>query len=439
MRLVPTTLLLLVVAACSSKYYLMPTPTIYTDRSWNPFETVPQELQGNEIPVLYVTDRVPEEKTEGAWKYGYARSRSAAFGEATVAIGEGLSWEEVIEASRTEKRKRKLALRLTRTQELGRFGEVPPRLVLTDAEMAKRGKSGSEAAPVAAEGEFRAYLSRRLAKTPRKEVFIVIHGYANTLEYAVKTTAQIWHFLGREGVPLCYTWPAGPATFKGYEYTLASTQFTVAHLKRTLRRIAACPDVEKIHLLAHSRGTAVATETVRELHLELRSTTDTQKALKLGTAILAAADIDLDVAIARNASERIGQAVEHTILYVSKEDSALGISSWLFGGQRLGKIDFQVFAPEEIAVLRKSTRIQVIDARVEERGAFGHSYFHANPAVSSDVCMALRFGAAPGAEHGRPLEISKEGLWYVSDDYPGKDWTPPDLAGARAEDDGKTR
>ena len=36
-----------------------------------------------------------------------------------------------------------------------------------------------------------------------------------------------------------------------------SGEFTVYHLKQCLRAVAACPDVERVHLIAHSRGTDV--------------------------------------------------------------------------------------------------------------------------------------------------------------------------------------
>jgi esterase/lipase superfamily enzyme len=213
-----------------------------------------------------------------------------------------------------------------------------------------------------------------------------------------------------------------------YIYTLGSTKFTVYHFKQTLRLIASCPEVEKVHILAHSRGTAVTTDTVRELHLEIRGTGDTQKTLKLGTVVLAAADIDLDVAIARNATERIGRAVERSALYISDQDKALGLSHWLFGGQRLGEIDLKIFDKAELAALRGSHRLQLIDARVKKRGAFGHAYFHANPAVSSDLVLLMRYQLLPGAEHGRPLGVSDVGLWLVDDDYPGSTWTMPEAA-----------
>jgi esterase/lipase superfamily enzyme len=172
----------------------------------------------------------------------------------------------------------------------------------------------------------------------------------------------------------------------------------------------------------------VTTNAVRELHLEIRGTADTQQTLKLGTVILAAADMDLDVVIARDATERIGRAVEHSALYITDRDKALGLSTWLFGGRRLGRIDLTLFDPEEIAALRGSRHLQIIDARVKKLGSFGHSYFHHNPAVSSDVALLLRYQLPPGAEHGRPLEVSDLGLWIIRDDYPGAAWRPPDEA-----------
>jgi esterase/lipase superfamily enzyme len=62
----------------------------------------------------------------------------------------------------------------------------------------------------------------------------------------VTTMAQRWHFLGREGVPIAYSWPAypgGPGGPGAYEYTRESGIFTGYHLKQTIRLIAACPAV----------------------------------------------------------------------------------------------------------------------------------------------------------------------------------------------------
>ncbi len=409
----------------------MPTPSVYTQPEWNPFAEVPAELQGDTVSVLYITDRALDKEATESVAYGDRRSRSMAFGEAKVTFGDDLPWDQIVQASRTDKRSEKIELKLASTTELARFAPTPPKLVLTDAQLAAFVKAEADATQLEAERRFREDLAARLAKTDRKEVFIYVHGFANSFENATLTTAEVWHFLGREGVPICYTWPAGAGGLLGYQYTLESTQFTVYHFKQALRLIASCPEVEKVHIIAHSRGTAVTTDAIRELHLEIRGTANTQETLKLGTVVLAAADIDLDVVIARNATERIGQAVERAAVYISNHDKALGISGWLFGGvRRLGDADTKMFDEDELNALRSSQRLQLIDARIKQAGLIGHSYFHHNAAVSSDIVLLLRYQLPPGADHGRPLSASELGLWVIDDDYPGATWSLPDPAKA---------
>lgn len=111
------------------------------------------------------------------------------------------------------------------------------------------------------EQAFRAALNQRLALAPKKEVTIYLHGYNNSFEDAAFTLAELWHFMGREGVPLLYTWPADRGGIRGYAYDRESGQFTLYHLKQLLRSLARFPEVEKVHIVAHSRGTDVATTT----------------------------------------------------------------------------------------------------------------------------------------------------------------------------------
>jgi esterase/lipase superfamily enzyme len=413
-------------AACGSKFQLMPTPNLYTNPDWNPFANVPPALQGDKTSLLYITDRVPEKKTPDHSAYGFERSRSAAFGECQVQIGENESWEELVQASRSAKRKRDLEMKVVSTREIARFEPTPPSLIISDAQLAHPELAPSNQMEARAEKQFIDELTARLAQTPRKEVFIYIHGFNNSFNKSMLVGSEIWHFLGREGVPIIYSWPAGMGGLRGYEYTVSSTEFTIFHLKQALRLIASCPAVQKIHILAHSRGTAVVTAAVRELYLEFRGSTDTEKTLKLGTVVLAAADLDLDVNIQRNATERIGRAVDRCALYVSGRDKALGFSNWLSGDLgRVGNIDPKLFTKEEIDTLRHSQRLQIIDADVKKLGSFNHDYYHANPAVSSDVILLLRYQLMPGAENGRPLGVSDSGFWAVYDGYPGAAWALP--------------
>jgi esterase/lipase superfamily enzyme len=191
------------------------------------------------------------------------------------------------------------------------------------------------------------------------------------------------------------------------------------------------PEVGKIHIIAHSRGTDVVVSALRELHLEISGGDKiTRDVLKLGTVVLAAPDLDVDVVIQRGATARLGQVPERSVIYLCEKDEALGFSRFLFGSMRLGKLQPEVFTPQELAALRDSKKLAIIDARVQKPGSFGHSYFYSNPAVSSDLILVLRNQAPPGAEYGRPLHASANGFWYIDDKYPGATTRPAREAGA---------
>ena len=421
-------------SGCSKPPQLMPTPNLYTRGDVDPFLDVPRELQTNKVDVLYVTDRAMEEgASPKAPRYGYGRSRSVAFGECRVEFGKNVSWDQLVQASRSKERTVDLPLSVVSTTELGRFPNTPRTLIRLAGK-----DEGIDQAKVDAEKAFYKALSARLAQTRVKEIYLFVHGYNNDFTGSVETIAQLWHFFGRQGVPIAYTWPAGSGgLIRGYTYDRESGEFTVYHLKYALRLIAACPEVTKIHILAHSRGTDVLVTALRELHLQIGGgggddldaeadgnthggAAKTRKELKLGTMVLAAPDMDTDVVIQRMVTVRLGTVPERAALYVCRSDKALGISNWLFkGGGRFGSLSSRAFSPDELQALRNNKALQIIDARVSDPGPYGHSYFHSNPAVSSDLILLMRYQLPAGEQYGRPLRVDEKGFWVIDDDYPG--------------------
>ena len=134
--------------------------------------------------------------------------------------------------------------------------------------------------------------------------------------------------------------------------------------------------------------------------------------------------MDVEIVIQRLVTARLGRVPEQFALYACSKDSALGISNWLFGGSsRLGKISSKMFSPAELAALRTRRSVQIIDARISDPGPHGHSYFHSNPAVSSDLMLLLRYHQMPGPQ--RPLQADPSGFWFITDKYPQTTWNPP--------------
>lgn len=396
---------------------LMPTPNVYVNAEVDPFKDVPLALQGGKIDVFYITDRVPTTGGDRPVEYGSDRSRSVAYGSCIVEIGKDIPWDQLVKESRTQKRSQRLPLTVRSTRERGRFGEIPIPIILQDGKIVEDpvflAKQRAQAKLFFKE------LSRRLALTRKKEVFIFVHGFNNTFEEATTVTAEMWHFLGREGVPIAYTWPAGAGTsLGGYTEDYESSRFTTVHLKALLGVLSRFPEVKQINILAHSRGTDVVSTALREIIIaSLAAKEDPLKTLKIGNLVLAAPDIDHKVASVQLSYDNTFKGIESTTIYVSTHDKAIGLSQWIFGGsRRVGELtvdDLNEVQKKNMTVRRN---INVVDAQVSPIGA-GHSYYRSSPAVSSDIIQVIRYNYKPGTPNERPLTEQIPGFWSLGNDY----------------------
>src|SRR5208282_943825 len=106
-------------------------------------------------------------------------------------------------------------------------------------------------------------------------------------------------------------------------------------LKYFLQMLAQCPGVERIHVIAHSRGCDVAVTALRELHIGYRAQgKETQVELKLENLVLAAPDLDQDVFMQRFMAENLMRAAKRTTIYASTSDKAIEFADLVFAGRR---------------------------------------------------------------------------------------------------------
>jgi esterase/lipase superfamily enzyme len=340
----PVLLLVIVTLAalggCSGQRTLMPAPNLYQgDQAPALFGELPAELRTREIELLFVTDRKPERDEDGRFRYGYERSASTAFGSATVSLSPDLPWDDLERASLEEDRSTKITLEVTSIEETGRFPPTPWPVFRTEEGLVIRPDVKEDIRRVA--GQLRAELKRRLDLSPKPEVLFFVHGFNNQFEDAAETLAELWHFLGREHVPVLYTWPAGRGGMRGYTYDRESGEFTIFHLKNVLRLLADMPEIERVHLVAHSRGTDVLTSAVRELLLTGRAAGhDNHEQYRIANVVLAAPDLDIDVTLQRLAAEQLNEELGDVTIYTSQSDRAIGAAQSLFKSrERVGRVD----------------------------------------------------------------------------------------------------
>ena len=162
---------LAVSAGCQRQ--LMPAPNIRVFTAENPWADLPPELRTTTVDLLYVTDREPIESSDGLTRYGYGRSWSLAFGSVEVELGREATWDELVAASRTHKRKGAWPVAVRFVNETVRLPRAPWPLIELDGEIVD--DPDVEETSRRKLGQFSDEIKRRLALTPDKSVAIFVH------------------------------------------------------------------------------------------------------------------------------------------------------------------------------------------------------------------------------------------------------------------------
>lgn len=404
----------LLISGCSSKQRLMPTPNIYLERGQYPESGVPLEYKNSKVDLLYVTDRSPEKSEDGRLIYGTGRSASVGFGSTIVEIGDDLSWQQLVALSETDTRKKSPAIVVTSRTELGRFPPTPHAFLVINGEA--RDDPDVQSRYDQAALELRQELNRRFEQAGTNEINIFVHGFKNSFDHAAGAMAEFWHFIGRRGVPLLYSWPAAHKGMFGYFVDRESGEFTIYHLKNLVRLLSSFPEVERINILAHSRGTDVTTSALRELIIEARGGGHSPRELyKIENLIMAAPDLDFDIVRQRLMAEKIGPAFGQITVYTTDADKALGLSQTLMSGTRFGRIDEVDLGAQEQAIFSIVKNVAFISV-TGVKSFLGHAYYLTSPATSSDIIQVLRTNSLPGGSE-RPLQHQKLNFWDMPVGY----------------------
>ncbi len=177
-----------------------------------------------------------------------------------------------------------------------------------------------------------AWTGRAVRRGAKRHVLVFVHGFNNKFEDAVFRFAQIVHDSGATVAPVLFTWPSKGSVL-AYGYDRESTNFSRNGLETLLRDLSRDPNVGEVTVLAHSMGNWLTLESLRQMAIR-----DRRVAPKIRNVILAAPDVDMD--LAREAFRDMGPNRPRLTLMVSGDDQALAVSRLVWGdGIRLGAIN----------------------------------------------------------------------------------------------------
>ena len=242
-----------------------------------------------------------------------------------------------------------------------------------------------------------------------RDVLVFIHGFNTGYDEARFRLAQIVTDARFTGVPVLFTWPSRNK-FLAYGSDRESATASRDALEKLLRDLGQTPGVGRVHVLAHSMGTFLAMEALRQNAIAGQADLNG----KLGDVMLAAPDIDLDVF--RSQLARIGKSARISV-FAAADDRALSLSSTLAGDrQRVGALNLDdPKQREEIALLG----VRVYDLTASQ-GAdiFRHGTFAEAPQVVKAI----------GAQLAEPKYEDRQAQAFVDEEAVKMTLTEPQAA-----------
>jgi esterase/lipase superfamily enzyme len=216
-----------------------------------------------------------------------------------------------------------------------------------------------------------AWFHRALQTVPKRQVLVFIHGFNNRFDDAVFRFAQIVHDSNAPVVPILFAWPSRGSVL-AYGYDRESTAYSRNALESLLK--------------AHSMGNSLALETLRQMAIR-----DGRVTPKIRNVLLAAPDVDVD--LAREAITDMGPRAKRPsfTLFVSQDDRALAVSRRVWGSEaRLGAINPD---QEPYRTQLEQANVSVLDlTKLRAGDALNHGKFAESPEVVQLIGKRLAEG-----------------------------------------------
>jgi esterase/lipase superfamily enzyme len=235
-------------------------------------------------------------------------------------------------------------------------------------------------------------LADLLAQANGRDVLMYVHGYNQTFENAALDAVRLSDAVKFAGETMVFSWPSR-AQLLNYSYDRESAMWSRDALDQVLEDLTSNPNVGRVNIVAHSVGTMLTTEALRQLYAKQGD----YAADRIGAIVLASPDIDMDVFTA--AIPRIGPLVAKITIITATDDRALAVSRWVNGSTS------RVGAAEKAQLERLGLR--VIDASSQGWGVLNHDLFLSNAGIRQAIRDAIggpsRFGAFPGIQLGSGL------------------------------------
>lgn len=224
-------------------------------------------------------------------------------------------------------------------------------------------------------------VSESFAAAPvRRDVLIYVHGFNQSFETAALDAARLSDGLEFRGQTMLFSWPS-KNSLMNYIYDRESALWSRDALEGMIDELVADASVGRVHIVAHSMGTMVAVEALRQVY-------DRRGAMianRFGAIVLASPDIDMDSFTSSVA--RVGSLSRKITVLTVANDRALGAMRDMAGGVT------RVGIAEKARL--ETLGVRVIDASEYAGGGLNHDLFLTNAQVRQAIRRFVADAASP--------------------------------------------
>jgi esterase/lipase superfamily enzyme len=208
----------------------------------------------------------------------------------------------------------------------------------------------------------------------RRDFLLYVHGFNQSFETAALDAARLSASVQFHGPTMIFTWPSKEKLLD-YGYDRESAMWSRDAMERLLTALIANERIGRIHIVAHSVGTMLSLEALRQVYARNGiAGTD-----KIGAVVFASPDIDMDVFT--SSLQRMPPLAPKITVITATNDRALAVAGWIAGGMT------RVGAAEKAQLEKLGLR--VIDASAQGWGIINHDLFLSNDQITTVIHRAI--------------------------------------------------
>lgn len=248
----------------------------------------------------------------------------------------------------------------------------------------------------------------------KEDIMVYVHGFNVDFKYAMRRTAQLMYDLDFPGVSISYTWPAKVSSVPmpgDFKRDVQSARLSVNHFKGFLSDVSRRYPGRKIHIVAHSLGTRLVSESLVALAQAREAAVDGNK-MALGELILAAPAIDARVFVS-DWAPALNKIAGRVSVFASDDDYALKVQTLAEGDQFSFPLGLWDVKSGHIALADKVTHFDLSNLTT---GTFSldHSVYSDVPSAINHIGSMLRDSPDDAQMLGLDYMVRGKGVDFFS-------------------------